>query len=99
MTRVLPLTSASETEDHWPCRMDSPGTLLVHWTLPSFLLMQMMAGALGAGTFLWVSSTPLPVMMYIRSPEISGEEEVMLWGKTPSLDIMSRFQTSLGSPW
>src|SRR5262245_9670217 len=83
---------------HWPCRTFSPGTLLVQTTLPSFLLKQTMAGALGAGMFLCVSSPPLPVVMYAQPLSLAGAALVMLCGKTASWLIMSTCQSGLGCP-
>jgi hypothetical protein len=68
-----------------------------HFTAPVFLSKATIEGASGEGMFLWVSSTPLPVMMKTESSSATGEQLVMLWGNTPSLSIMSTFQTSLGA--
>ena len=66
-----------------------PGRLLFQISLPVFLLRQMKLGASGNGMLMWFSSTPLAVTTKSRSPTMSGEQSVMLCGKTFSSLIMS----------
>src|SRR4030088_2986879 len=74
-----------------------PGSLFVHFTAPVFLSNAMKLGALGFGTFLCPSSTPLPVVTNTVSPMIKGEQAERLWGNTPRYFIMSSRQITSAS--
>src|SRR4051812_23008139 len=68
-----------------------------HTSLPVLLLMAMIAGALGEGIFTWLSSWPLDVLTYTRSPRMTGDEFDMLCGYDPTSSIMSKDQITSAS--
>src|SRR5215207_9753163 len=78
MTCTVSPIVATAGEDHWPCRMRSSTGLSSQASLPVFLLMAMIDGALGEGTLTWLSSWPFEVFTKIRSPCDTGEAFDML---------------------
>src|SRR5687768_10033763 len=67
-------------DDHWPCRIRSFTELSLQTSFPVSLCTAMSEGARGEGTFTWVSSWPLEVPTYTRSPKDTGDELARLWG-------------------
>src|SRR6185369_3997664 len=93
----MPPIFPTEGVDHWPCRMRSSTELSSHTSLPVFLLIAMIDGAFGDGMFTWLSSWPLDVETYSRSPQITGDEFDMLCGYDPTSSIMSNDQMTSAS--
>src|SRR5712692_6101102 len=77
--------------------MRSSTELSSHTSLPVVLLRAMIEGALGDGMCTWLSSCPLEVLTYSRSPEITGDEFDMLCGYDPTSSIMSKDQITSAS--
>src|SRR3569833_470828 len=92
-----PPSVAMQGLDHWPCRMLSPGEASVQMILPVCLFTHRKLGALGAGRFTCVSSTPLLVQTNSRSPRAPIEQLHMLCCETPSSFIMSYDQMTSAS--
>ncbi len=57
----------------------------------------MIDGAFGDGMLTWLSSWPLPVLQYSRSPSATGEQLARLCGNAPTSSIMSNIQMMSGS--
>src|SRR5262249_20593683 len=77
--------------------MRSSTELSSHTSLPVFLFTAMIAGAFGDGMCTWLSSWPLDVLTYTRSPQMTGEEFDMLCGYDPTSSIMSNDQMTSAS--
>ena len=75
-----------------------PGEASVQSTAPVLRSSATNDGALGAGICTWLWSTPLPVITSSTSPAQVGEHVVRSCGRTPSLVIRSKVQTTSASP-
>src|ERR1700730_13751373 len=72
--------------------MRPPAEASSHTSLPVFLLIAMIDGALGDGMWTCPSSCPFDVLTKMRSPQTTGDEFDMLWGYDPTSSIMSKDQ-------
>src|SRR3972149_4336282 len=61
-TCTISPTFPTEGDDHWPCRIFSPGDASSHTSFPVFLLSAMIAGTFAEGVLTWPSAWQLPVL-------------------------------------